>query len=147
MGRIVGIDFGLARLGVALSDESKMLATPLITMTAEKSGAKTVAKLLMQIETDRTARGYTVEEIVIGLPLMMSGRTGLLSDEVQHFAELLRASTPIPIILWDERLTTIQAERSMRESGMSQKKRKARVDLVSAVIILQNYLDSKSLPR
>lgn len=139
--RIAAIDFGLARLGVALSDELKIFAMPLMTITSESKSEKTVAKVVEELAK------YNLETIVVGLPLMMSGKMGMLADEVKHFVDLLRQATTVPVITWDERLTTVQAERSMREGSMSRKKRSKIVDKVAAVIILQNYLDYRHLQQ
>ena len=141
--RIVGIDYGMARLGLAVSDETKLIATPLTTLRAEKRTEETVTKLLDELAKHQKTFNYLIEEIVIGLPLMMSGKCGALADAVKHFVELLRKTTSIPIVTWDERLTTVQAERSLRESSMTRKKRAQNVDSVAALIILQNYLDHK----
>jgi putative holliday junction resolvase len=141
--RILGIDYGMARLGLALSDETKMLASPLETLKAEKKADRTVVKLLEVIQQICESKKCDIEEIVIGLPLMMSGRTGFLADEVKHFVSLLTQATTIPIKTWDERLTTVQAERSLREGNFSRKKRSQHIDAVAAVIILQSYLSSK----
>lgn len=143
--RIVGLDFGLARIGISVSDEQKIIATPLMTLKCEKRTEDTVAKLIRELKSDENNKKYLVEEIVIGLPLMMSGKKGFLADETLHFVELLRKSIDIPVNTWDERLTTVQAERSIREGPFSRKKRSQMVDKVAAVIILQNYLDHKSL--
>lgn len=143
--RVLGIDFGLSRLGLALSDERKIIATPLLTLTAEKRSEQTVHKLLETLAKLQTAHQYEIEEIVIGMPLMMSGKAGFLADEVKHFVQLLSAATSIPIHTWDERLSTVQAERSLRESQLTRKKRTKVVDIVSAAIILQSYLDHKNL--
>lgn len=141
--RAIGLDFGLARIGVAISDERKILASPFITLKTEKKIEDTVAKLLKEIDNHQKQNNYLADEIVIGLPLLMSGKTGFLADEVKNFVEELKKATPLPIILWDERLTSVQAERSLRESSLSRKRRASLVDTVAAVIILQNYLDSK----
>ena len=142
-GRIIGLDFGLARIGVAISDERKIIATPLLTFKSEKSTEKTVDKLLQELAAHATLNKYQIEEIVLGLPLLMSGKSGFLADEVKNFAEHLRRTSIFPIILWDERLTTVQAERSLKESSLTRKRRSQLVDTVAAVIILQNYLDSR----
>lgn len=142
-GRILGIDYGLARLGLAISDESKILASPLPTLSAAKKTEETVKRLVQELERIERERESTIQSIVIGLPLMMSGKTGFIADEVKHFATLLEQAVTIPIILWDERLTTVQAERSLREANLSRKKRSKVVDTVAAVIILQNYLDAQ----
>lgn len=141
--RIVGLDFGLARIGIAVSDERKIIATPLVTLKAERKVEQTVGKLMQQLEAHQKEYSYQIEEIVIGLPLLMSGKMGFLADEVKIFIEALKQITSIPIITWDERLTSVQAERSLRESSLTRKKRSSLIDAVAAVIILQNYLDSK----
>ena len=120
--RIVGLDYGLARIGVALSDERKILASSLMTFRASKQMKVTVKELLNELIQHSQKHAYEIEEIVIGLPLMMSGKQGLQADEVMHFVELLKAETAIPIVTWDERLTTLQAEKLMKEGGMSRKK-------------------------
>lgn len=143
--RILSIDFGLARLGLAISDEMKIIATPLPTLQAEKKGEETVNKLLAFLEQHRAENHYDLEKIVIGMPLMMDGKVGHLADEVKHFISLLQAKIQVPIIAWDERLTTVMAERSLREASLSRKKRAQKVDSISALIILQNYLSSIKL--
>jgi putative holliday junction resolvase len=144
--RIIGIDFGMKRIGIAYSDERKIIAFPLMTLEAEKKLEKTLQILLDQLQKHQSELGYEMEEIVVGLPLMMSGKQGLIGDEVNHFVDQLGKATPTPIITWDERLTSVQAERALMESTMTRKKRTQFVDRVSAIIILQSYLDSKSLP-
>lgn len=145
--RIVGIDFGMSRIGLALSDERQIIATPFQTLKAEKKTDLTIIKLLTLLNELQKTHSCEIEEIIVGLPLMMSGRNGFLADEVKHFVDLLSKSTSIPIRTWDERLTTVQAERSLRESQMSRKKRSQVVDVVSAIIILQSYLDHKYLKK
>jgi putative Holliday junction resolvase len=141
--RIVGIDFGLKRFGIAISDESKIIATPLTTLQTEKRSEATLAKLMEFLNSHQKQEYYSIEEIVIGLPLMMSGASGLLADEVKHFVTLMKQVITIPIVTWDERLTSVQADRSMREGQLSRKKRAQHSDVVAAIIILQNYLDYK----
>lgn len=143
--RIVGIDFGMARIGLAVSDEQKIIATPLTTLKADRKSDKTVALLMQFLEKDQLERGYRIEEIVIGLPLMMSGKVGMLADEVKHFVELLKKVVTVPIITWDERLTTVIANRSLMEGSFTRKRRAQEVDSVAALVILQNYLDSRFL--
>ncbi len=145
--RLVGIDFGMSRLGLALSDERQIIATPLQTIQAEKKTELTVAKILAAVSELEQTHTCEIEEIIVGLPLMMSGRTGFQADEVKHFVQLLSQATTIPVKTWDERLTTVQAERSLRESQMTRKKRSKVVDIVSAAIILQSYLDHKHLMK
>lgn len=141
--RILGIDYGLSRLGLALSDERQIIASPLETFKAEKKAEETVKKLLLRLQEIEKVKECTIEEIIVGLPLMMSGKTGFLADEVKHFVSLLQKSTSIPVRTWDERLTTVQAERSLLESDLTRKRRAKVVDIVSASIILQSYLDCK----
>lgn len=139
--RIVGIDFGMARIGLSVSDEQKIIATPLMTVQAEKKSLQTAFKVINEIKSHAEKNKYTVEAIVIGLPLLMNGKKGSLADEVIHFVDLLKQHTDIPIITWDERLSTVQAERSLRETSLTRKRRSGVVDKVAAVIILQSYLD------
>lgn len=141
--RILAIDYGMARIGLAISDERKIIATPLQTLTAEKKMELTAEKLLDLLKKLQEIHHYEISEIVIGNPLRMNGQMSLLSDEVKHFVEILKKLVSCPIVLWDERLTSLQAERSLRESNMSRKKRSKMVDTVAATIILQSYLDSK----
>lgn len=142
--RIVSIDFGLARIGLAVSDERKIIATAMPTIQAEKKLELTAQKVANELATASEKGGYDILEIVIGLPLLMDGKKGMMADEVQQFVEMLKQHVSIPIIFWDERLTSAQAERSMREGFMRRKERAKHVDKVAAVIILQSYLDSKS---
>lgn len=143
--RIVGIDFGMARIGLAVSDSSKIIAVPLVTIQALRKMDLTVNLVTEALHRDAKERGYTVEEIVVGMPLLMSGKSGLMADEVNYFISELQKQFDVPIRTWDERLTSVQAERSLRESNMSRKKRSKKVDTVAAVLILQNYLESRGL--
>lgn len=145
--RIIGIDFGLKRIGIAISDESKMLASPYKTIGTGKKMEETVRLLLKELEADCAERGYSIQEFVVGMPLMMSGSSGFMADEVRHFIDLLQKSGGHHVETWDERLTSVQAERSLMEGSMSRKKRSKVVDTVAAVIILQNYLDRKGLQQ
>lgn len=143
--RIISIDFGLARVGMAVSDPMKIIATALPTVAAERGVEATAAKIAQVLSQAAEQGGYAIETIVIGLPLRMNGQVGLMADDVKLFAEALGALLPgIPIVLWDERLTSVQAERTMREGHMTRRQRSKAVDRIAAVIILQNYLDSRS---
>lgn len=141
--RIVGVDFGLARLGLAVSDPTKMIAFPLITLECDKKSEKTAKKFIDYLQDYCQKNKTSIEKIVLGMPLMMSGKKGFLADEVNHFIHELSLITQIPIETWDERLTTVQAEKSLKEGTLTRKKRTKYVDTVSAVLILQNYLDAK----
>lgn len=132
--RIASIDYGLKRIGLAISDENQIIATSLGVIEAGKSSGETIQKLLAAFKE------YELEKIVIGYPVHLNGKIGFLADEVQHFISLLEKEVDCPICLIDERLSTVQAERSLKESGMNRKKRAKVVDAVSAVILLQGHL-------
>lgn len=134
MGRIVALDFGRARVGVAISDERKIIAQPVTCLQNTKKFAEELKKCLTSYSN--------IECILIGLPLQMNGKEGIMAQEVRAFAAGLEKELPFPIQLWDERLTTAQVERSLREAEVSRKKRSQLVDTLSATLILQNYLDS-----
>lgn len=143
--RILGIDYGMKRIGLALSDETHLIASPLKTFQASHKLEETIRGLVKELEQDQKDKKYTLKEIVVGLPLKMSGTMSFISDEVALFADKLAEAISTPVITWDERLTSVQAERAMMEGSFSRKKRTQKLDQVSAVIILQNYLDSKNL--
>ena len=113
-----------------------VIASPLPTLKTERTTEKTLDRLLDILSQ------HDIDEIVIGLPYRLSGQIGLQADEVRHFAEALGHRINIPITFWDERLTSLQADRAMREGGLSRKKRAKHVDALAAVLILQSYLDS-----
>ena len=140
--RILGIDFGMKRIGLALSDETKILASPLPTFQVTGKLEDTVEQLVKQYKKQEIDLRYKLETIVVGFPLKMNGKMSFISDEVTLFAQLLEDATSLPVIKWDERLTSILAERALMEGSFSRKKRAKKIDQVSAVIILQNYLDS-----
>jgi len=138
MGRILAIDYGLKRLGLALSDENRILASALPTLQAGKNTAET-AELILAI-----AKKHQATEIILGRPLHLSGRTSFLTDEVTHFMTVLSEKTTLPIHLWDERLTSAEAERTLKLGGVNRKKRAQFTDALAAVILLQSYLDALS---
>ncbi len=137
MGRIVGIDFGLARFGLAISDEKKIIATPLKTLPASRNPAHTAQKI-----AEALASYKNIESIVIGLPLLLNGKEGEMASKVRAFAEILKTHLPYPIFFWDERLTSAGVEKMLVGFDVSRKKRAALSDSLSAISILQNYLDS-----
>lgn len=143
--RTVALDYGLARIGVAISDPTKTLATPWKNIIASKKTKDTIKIVVKELEAICAHHGCEIDEIVIGLPLMMSGKSGFIADEVKHFAAALEVAQSVPVKLWDERLTTVQAERSLRESSLSRKRRAEKVDSIAAIIILQNYLDFQKI--
>ncbi len=136
MGKILGIDYGRARIGLALSDLSHILASPHGKIKTGKSHKDSSRALLKIIEEN------SVEQIVIGLPLLLSGKDSETTLNVRAFAEELKKISQLPITLWDERLTSKEVERTMMEAKVNRKKRAAHVDTLSATLILQSYLDS-----
>lgn len=139
--RIFAVDFGLARVGLAISDERQVLALTYTRVAGSKQTEITVKTVLDAMRKAEKDYHCIIQEIVVGLPLMMNGTIGFLADEVKHFAKLLEEASGLKVVFWDERLTSVQAERSLKEGGMSRKKRTQHVDNVAAVLILQNYLD------
>lgn len=132
--RILGVDFGLRRHGLAISDELGYTAQP--AGTVEHRGSDQGIPDIARIATEKEA-----ERIVVGLPFHMDGRPGDHHDEVLAFADALGAATGLPVETVDERLTTVQAERALQQAGFSRKKRKSRVDQMAAQLILQGWLD------
>lgn len=135
--RIAGIDFGMARIGVALSDPSHIIASPIHTLQNQKKMDLTV-KALLDLLKDRD-----VEEIVVGMPYRLNGQHSFSTDETLYFVEELKKQCSYTIKIWDERLTTVQVERSMKEGSLSRKKRSKVIDAACATLILQSYLDLK----
>ena len=138
MNRILGLDFGHARIGVAISDELQMLAHPLETIPANEEPAPRVAEIV---------RGKQVEHVVVGIPRQMDGQIGIAATEVIEFVETLRAILPCPVVTWDERLTTVAAHRALRDAGKKTRHTRAYVDQVAAQMILQSYLDRRAAQR
>ena len=135
-GRIMALDIGARRIGVALSDSTGVLASPLTTLRAEPRAAAIarIATLVAQHE---------VAQLVVGLPLTLSGEVGPQAQLVQAFVGELRPAVAVPIHMFDERLTTVAAERMMIDLGIKPDRRKARIDEVAASIILQDFLESQ----
>lgn len=134
-GRVLALDVGGRRIGVALSDPTRVLASPLTTLRAEPR-ARVLAEIAALVQR------HEVAEIVVGLPLTLSGEIGPQAQLVQEFARQLQQELSVPLHLLDERLTTVAAERMMMDLGMKPEQRKARIDEVAASIILQDFLDA-----
>ena len=134
-GRILALDLGKRRIGLALSDELGITAQGLATLHRTRV-REDLAKLGQLI------RENNVSLILMGNPVHMSGQEGRQSDYSREFGERLKAFARVDIKLWDERLTTVEAQRVLRESGISLQKRNQAVDRLSAVILLESYLDS-----
>lgn len=138
--RILAIDFGSRRIGLAVTDE--------LGLTAQ--GLPTLHRTNKRNDFDnlrRTIKRYGVGEIVIGLPLRMSGHTGIQSDKVEGFADELRERFKLPVHLFDERLTSVEAHRVLRETDMSARRRTEVVDQLAAVLILQAFLEFRNSQR
>lgn len=133
-GRVLGLDLGDARIGVAISDDGRRLAVPLGTIrTGAPADLKSIAELV---------REHSVALVVLGHPLHLSGEAGERAHHAERFAEALRAILPMPVVLQDERLSTVQAERSLREAGVKGRVRRRHVDRSAATVILQSWLDA-----
>lgn len=137
MGRIVGIDFGKVRIGLAISDPMRIIAQPLETIKAAKDPKQT-AKMIAQALSEFK----NVDMIVMGMPLLLSGKEGDMSELVRAFAKILEQELPLPMVFWDERLTSSGVEKMLLGMDVSRKKRAELSDGLAAVSILQNYLDS-----
>jgi|ERR1700693_242256 putative Holliday junction resolvase len=132
MNPILGIDFGQARIGLAISDELRLLAHPLETIPANKDSRKRIAEIV---------RHRKIDKIVIGIPRHMSGEIGDAAKRALNFAAELRQQLPCPIETWDERLTTVAANRALTAAGKKTRETRKFVDQVAAQMILQGYLD------
>lgn len=136
-GRSLALDLGDVRIGLALSDSLGITAQPLAPL--RRVGPRKDLEGLASI-----VERHEVRRVIVGLPLLLSGEDGGAAREARQFAERLRARLPhVPIDLWDERLTTVQAERAMIEGEARRSERKRSLDTVAAVLILQNYLDAR----
>jgi putative Holliday junction resolvase len=135
MKRIMGIDYGTARIGVALSDELQMLAHPTETITVARV-ADPVARIAALVAEKN------VELIVVGLPRHMNGSVGISADGASVFAEKLKPKVGCKVRTWDERLSTAAAQRALREAGKSVRESRGYIDQVAAQMLLQSYLDS-----
>ena len=141
--RILAIDFGLKRIGLAISDEQKIIASPLPNLEASYNNEKTVDALFVYLEKLKTEKGYEIEEFLVGMPLKMNGKDSSTTTSTRAFIEALKQKTELQVSVLDERLTSVQAERALMDANFSRKKRAALVDSVSAVILLQCHLDLK----
>lgn len=137
-GRVLALDVGKRRIGLALSDELGITAQGLETL--ERSNQREDVAALARIAVEKG-----VSLILVGNPVQMSGKEGRQAEWVRRFAENLARHTGLPVRLRDERLTTVEAERVLRESGVSLRKRARAVDRLSAVILLQSYLDARAM--
>ena len=135
MNPILALDFGRARIGVAISDELQLLAHPVETILANERATSRVVELV---------RERNVEHVVVGIPKRMNGQIGTAATEALEFVEKLRAVLPCPVVTWDERLTTVAAHRALRDAGKKTRHTRGYIDQVAAQMILQNYLDRRA---
>ena len=138
--RIMAIDYGDARTGVAVSDPTGLLAGQTFLIKSRK------AQVVLE-ELAALANAQGAEELVMGYPRNMDGTLGPRAEKYAAFAKRLEAATGLPVILWDERRTTVDAHRILQQAGKNAKKRKKTVDAVAASLILEGYLDYKRLQK
>lgn len=141
--RIMGLDFGSKTVGVAVSDALLMTAQGVETIQRKSPGKlrQTLARIEELIEE------YQVERIVLGFPKNMNNTEGERCEKTLEFQEMLKRRSGLEVILWDERLTTVAADRTLMESGVRRENRKTYVDQIAAVFILQGYLDSMAFQK
>ena len=132
---ILSVDYGDKRTGIAVCDKLQLLASPVCVLT--EWNADVLAQKIVDIALEKKA-----EQIIVGLPKNMDGSKGFRADACEELGNIIKSKTDIPIVFWDERLTTVSAHRILSENNVRGKKRKAVVDAVAAVTILQNYIDS-----
>lgn len=141
--RIMGLDFGSKTVGVAVSDSLLLTAQGLeiIRRKEENKLRQTLARI------EELIVEYEVEEIVLGLPKNMNATEGVRVELTNEFKDKLERRTGLPVVMWDERLTTVAADKIMMESGIRRENRKEYVDKIAAALILQGYLDRKSVEK
>ena len=140
--RIMGLDYGSKTIGVAVSDPMGLTAQGIETITREEENK--LRKSLRRIE--ELAEQYQVGEIVLGFPKNMNNTIGERAEKALQLKETLERRLVLPVVMWDERLTTVEAERTLIETGVRRENRKKYVDMIAAVFILQGYLDAKANP-
>jgi putative Holliday junction resolvase len=140
-GRIMGLDFGSKTVGVAVSDPLGITAqgVEIVRRKSENKLRQTLARIR------ELAEEYQVTELVLGYPKNMNGTEGPRCEKTKEFKELLEKRTGLPVTLWDERLTTVAADRAMAEAGLDRLERKEHVDEIAAALILQGFMDAKAM--
>ena len=138
--RIIGIDFGDKRTGIAVSDESEFLASPVAVVT-EPSLSRLISAVAGR------AKEYDAGMIVVGHPKNMDGSEGEKAQKYAAYAKMLEEESGVPVKLWDERSSTAQAHKYMNETMTKSKKRKSTIDAAAATVILQSYLDANQKAR
>lgn len=135
MNPILALDFGQARIGVAISDELQLLAHPLETIRTKERPESRIAKIV---------HDKNVDHVVVGIPRQLNGQIGTAATEVLEFVKKLRATLSCQVVTWDERLTTVAANRALRDAGKKTRDTRGYVDQVAAQMILQGYLDRRA---
>ena len=139
VGRVLGLDLGDVRIGVAISDPDRRVAVPLGTVHVGRPPGELLA-------IAELTRSHDVALIVIGEPLSMDGGRGERAVHAAAFADAVRAAVTVPVVLHDERLSTVEAERGLRAAGMSTKRQRSVIDASAAQVILQSWLDTRRAP-
>lgn len=134
--KVLALDIGTVRIGVAVSDDRGVLATPVETVDARPTH-EAVTRIAELVDE------YRVEAFVVGLPVDLNGVEGRAVKKTRAFVSKVVAKVPLPVYEWDERMSSLAAERSLLEADVSRKKRKAVIDQVAATLILQSWLDSR----
>lgn len=137
--RIMGLDYGSKTVGVAVSDALLLTAQGIETIC--RSQENKLRRTLARIQS--LCAEYEVGEIVLGFPKNMNNTIGDRAEKSLEFAEMLKKRTGLPVVMWDERLTTVEADRTLIDSGVRRERRKEYVDKIAAVLILQGYLDRR----
>ena len=140
MKRIMGLDVGEKTIGIAITDPLHIMAQPVTTIrrTSLEKDFACIAEMIKE---------YDIGEIVVGLPLNMDGSSGEKVKVVLFFKDKLAAAVPVPIITWDERLSTVAMQKTLIDADVSRKKRRQVIDKLAAVFILQGYMDFKKTGR
>jgi len=136
--RSMGLDVGDVRIGIALSDQTGLIAQGHATLE-RSSWDRDLAYLAEVVET------HEVERFVVGNPLNLDGSAGRQAERARDFASRLKEATGLPVVLWDERFTSLSAEKTLIAAGVRRKKRRKAIDRMAAAILLQSYLDSQNL--
>ncbi|WP_238154604.1 Holliday junction resolvase RuvX [Ornithinimicrobium sufpigmenti] len=140
-GVLLGVDVGAARVGLAVSDGAGILAHPVATLARDEAGGTDLDQIALEVQE----RGAVA--VVVGLPRTLSGEEGLAARAARRYAEALQRRLEVPVRLWDERLTTVDAHRVLRDSGVPGRSQRGVVDQAAAVLILQSALEARRAGR
>ena len=138
--RVLGLDVGEKRIGLAISDGDGLLATPYSVI--QRSGQEQPIATILKV-----AREEEVGLILVGMPLSLDGSMGPQAERTMAFCDTLKAASPVPVETWDERFSSVEAERLLQEAGFSPSRHRGRLDASAAAVILQGYLDAQRAAR